>query len=184
MIFQSRSFPMTDERGVAAAGAGRGDAAGRDRHVHGGKVHGDQVAGDQIRTGDITNSVGVAIGEHINQAIYLYQHAPRRPVDAAQLVAAQAQLAGLLPAGSRMELSTNPLFVGRADDLRALAKALKGDQTVAITQVQTAAATGWGGVGKTQLAVEFAHRYGQYFAGGVFWLNFADPGGVSSEVAL
>jgi hypothetical protein len=26
-----------------------------------------------------------------------------------------------------------------------------------------------GGIGKTQLAAEVAHRYGQYFAGGVFW---------------
>jgi hypothetical protein len=70
------------------------------------------------------------------------------------------------------------------DDLMALAKALKGDQTVAITQMHTAATTGWGGVGKTQLAVEFVHRYGQYFAGGVFWLNFADAAGVPGEVAL
>jgi hypothetical protein len=33
------------------------------------------------------------------------------------------------------------------------------------------AATRLGGLGKTQLAGEFAHRYGQYFAGGVFWVN-------------
>ena len=83
-----------------------------------------------------------------------------------------------LPPGSRMPLSRNPLFVGRADDLRELARALAGGATTAI-----AAATGLGGIGKTQLASEFAHRYGQYFAGGVFWLSFADPGAVSSEVA-
>ncbi|NIO76338.1 MAG: tetratricopeptide repeat protein, partial [Armatimonadetes bacterium] len=42
---------------------------------------------------------------------------------------------------------------------------------------------GMGGIGKTQLAAEFVHRYGQYFAGGVFWLSFADPAAIPAEVA-
>ncbi|HEY0602293.1 MAG TPA: hypothetical protein VGD58_05235, partial [Herpetosiphonaceae bacterium] len=86
-----------------------------------------------------------------------------------------------LPSGSRMPLSRNPLFVGREDDLRALAGVLKAGGTAAIGQI--AAATGLGGIGKTQLACEFAHRYGQLFTGGVFWLSFADPAVVPSEVA-
>jgi tetratricopeptide (TPR) repeat protein len=86
-----------------------------------------------------------------------------------------------LPPGSRMPFSRNPLFVGRADDLRWLAATLKGGATAAIGQV--AAATGLGGIGKTNLATEFAHRYGQFFAGGVFWLSFAEPAGVAAEIA-
>jgi len=73
-----------------------------------------------------------------------------------------------------MRFSPNPLFVGREDVLKALAGVLKGGLTAAVT--------GLGGIGKTQLATEFVHRYGQYFGGGVFWLNFADPHAVSSEV--
>ena len=44
-----------------------------------------------------------------------------------------------------------------------------------------AAASGLGGIGKTQLASEFVHRYGQFFAGGVFWLSFADPAAVPTR---
>ena len=105
-----------------------------------------------------------------------------------RLVAAQALLASMpldevptpapLPRGSRMPLSPNALFVGRDAQLRTLAAALQRGSSCVI-----AAATGLGGVGKSQLAAEFAHRYGQYFAGGVFWLSFADPAGVLTEVA-
>ena len=88
-----------------------------------------------------------------------------------------------LPSISEMPLMHNPLFVGREQDLLNLALALKGGETVAIGQAGVAAATGLGGIGKTQLANEFVHRYGQFFSGGVFWLSFADPKAVPSEVA-
>lgn len=88
-----------------------------------------------------------------------------------------------LPANSVMPLMRNPLFVGREQDLLTLAHILKGGETVAIGQTETAAATGLGGIGKTQLANEFVHRYGQFFAGGIFWLSFADEKAVPSEVA-
>ena len=56
-----------------------------------------------------------------------------------------------LPPGSLMPLHRNPLFVGRAAELPALAAALASGDTVVIT--------GMGGMGKTQLAAEFAeHR--------------------------
>ncbi len=89
--------------------------------------------------------------------------------------------AGPLPPGSRMPLSRNSIFVGREADLLVLAAALSQRTAVAIGQI--AAATGFGGIGKTQLAVEFVHRYGQFFAGGVFWLSFADVATVPTEVA-
>lgn len=88
-----------------------------------------------------------------------------------------------IPPHSRMLLSRNPLFVGRRRDLKTVARTLKGGETVAIGQIETAAATGLGGIGKTQLASEFVHRYGQFFAGGVFWLSFADPKAVPAEIA-
>jgi hypothetical protein len=80
-----------------------------------------------------------------------------------------------------MPLARNALFVGREEDLKALASALKAGETAAVGQVATV--TGLGGIGKTQLASEFVHRYGQYFTGGVFWLSFADPAAVPAEIA-
>jgi tetratricopeptide (TPR) repeat protein len=85
------------------------------------------------------------------------------------------------PPFSRMPYASNPHFVGRDDALLALAQALKGGGRVALGP--RAAVTGLGGIGKTSVASEFVHRYGQYFAGGVFWLSFADPAAVPSEVA-
>jgi hypothetical protein len=70
-------------------------------------------------------------------------------------------------------------FVGREAELKDLAKVLK-EGTVSVV----AATTGIGGVGKTQLAAEFVHRYGQYFEGGVFWLDFSEPESIATEVAL
>ncbi len=88
-----------------------------------------------------------------------------------------------LPPGSRMLFIPNPLFVGRNSDLLALASAIKGGKTTAIGSMETVVAMGIGGIGKTQLACEFVHRYGQYFAGGVFWISFADPEAVADQVA-
>jgi len=48
--------------------------------------------------------------------------------------------------------------------------------------VITQAITGMGGLGKTQLAVEFAYRYGQYFRG-VHWLDLANPSQLEAEIA-
>ncbi len=60
---------------------------------------------------------------------------------------------GNLPFGSRMQFARNPLFIGRVEYLLELAKVIKeGD---------TAILAGIGGIGKTQLAIEFVHLYGQ-----------------------
>jgi len=80
------------------------------------------------------------------------------------------------------QLRRNQQFVGREADLLALAGLLKGGEAVAVSQAPSAVASGLGGIGKTQLAIEFAYRYGQYFAG-VFWLNFAQAGSVPTEIA-
>jgi tetratricopeptide (TPR) repeat protein len=140
----------------------------------------------------------IAIGTAIAQAapggtaiVHSYQYVPPQPVDDATLAAATQRLAelpldsvphpGTLPAPSRMLLSPNPIFVGRADDMKKVAATVTAGGGGTGTRV--AALAGLGGVGKTQLACEFVHRYGRWFAGGVFWLSFADPSAVAAEVA-
>lgn len=85
-----------------------------------------------------------------------------------------------LPSQSRLPFRPNPHFVGREAEARTLARAMQAGQTAAIGQ--TMAVSGLGGIGKTQLAVEFAHRYGGYFAGGVLWINATDPQGIAAEI--
>lgn len=157
------------------------------------------------QTGDVT--FGDVAGRDIHKpaiapggiyAPYGTVHQPfvPRPIDATpdELAAAQQRLAALptdtvppaqdtLPPGSWLsQLMRNQQFVGREADLLALARALKGGQSVAVNQAASAVASGLGGIGKTQLAIEFAYRYGNHFAG-VYWLNFAQAENIAAQIA-
>ncbi|MDJ0841386.1 MAG: FxSxx-COOH system tetratricopeptide repeat protein [Acidobacteriota bacterium] len=88
---------------------------------------------------------------------------------------------GLLHPHSYMPFAINANFVGRADDLLWLHRCLKKNSSIAVGQVVNA--SGLGGIGKTQLAVEYVHRFGPCFPNGVFWLNFSDPEVVPSEIS-
>lgn len=82
-----------------------------------------------------------------------------------------------LPPGSRLELPRNEVFTGREDELIQLAHILlhgSGQKTACIS-------TGYGGIGKTQLAIEFAYRFGRYFQG-VHWLS-ARSGRLEDDIA-
>ena len=87
---------------------------------------------------------------------------------------------GDLPPGSHLPYNRNPLFTGRAADLLALATRLlpaTGEPPAVVI------ASGSGGVGKTQLAVEFAYRYGRFFHG-VHWLSAENPAAIDAAVAV
>ncbi|MCB8965771.1 MAG: tetratricopeptide repeat protein [Ardenticatenaceae bacterium] len=92
---------------------------------------------------------------------------------------------GLLPSAALLPFRRNPNFVGREALLRQLAaRLLPWPDAPAATSPQVVVLHGMGGVGKTQTAIEFCYRYGRFFPGGVFWINFAESNNVAAEVVL
>lgn len=92
---------------------------------------------------------------------------------------------GLLPTDAIVPFRRNPHFIGREKVLLQLADWLLPWPDTGTTAVSpTVVINGIGGLGKTQTAVEFCYRYGRYFPGGVFWLNFAEADTVAEEVAV
>ncbi len=73
---------------------------------------------------------------------------------------------GALPAIWNIPYPRNPYFTGREELLSRLATSLRAGQTVGISQPQ--AVSGLGGVGKTQIALEYAYRYYQDYEA-VLW---------------
>jgi tetratricopeptide (TPR) repeat protein len=79
------------------------------------------------------------------------------------------------PPGSRLTRPRPRAFVGRVSDMQRLASALVESRTVAVV--------GEPGVGASAMVAEFAHRYGRYFAAGVFWLECSVPEAIPFQVA-
>jgi tetratricopeptide (TPR) repeat protein/transcriptional regulator with XRE-family HTH domain len=79
----------------------------------------------------------------------------------------EASLTALSPHWS-VPLPRNPYFTGREPILEALHTQLRGNQAVALTQ--SSALCGLGGVGKTQIALEYAYRHALDYSA-VFWIG-------------
>lgn len=79
-----------------------------------------------------------------------------------------------LPTRHRMPYrSLGRRFAGRIEPLWNLHDLLHHDHTAVVEGVGVV--SGAGGLGKTQLATEYVHRFGNYYPGGVFWTD-ADQG--------
>ena len=70
----------------------------------------------------------------------------------------------------------NPLFVGRNEVLESLHAQLAAYRRVVVT--------GTGGLGKTQLAVEYAHRYREEYPGGIYWLTMQPAESIAGQIAM
>ncbi len=79
----------------------------------------------------------------------------------------EASLTALAP-HFLVPLPRNPFFTGREEILEALHTQLGVDQAVALTQ--SSALHGLGGVGKTQIALEYAYRHALEYRA-VFWIG-------------
>ena len=77
------------------------------------------------------------------------------------LIGSELPAPDTLPSHAILPFQRNQDFVGREEDLLQIAHLLgKGGQNGRLPVV---AITGWGGVGKSQTAIEFCYRYGRYF---------------------
>jgi tetratricopeptide (TPR) repeat protein len=85
---------------------------------------------------------------------------------------------GDLPPASRLPFPRYAKFTGRQTELLALAKALFYEQP---EHRPIVVLTAMGGMGKSQLAVELAFRYGR-FLDGVHWINAAT--GIPTEIVV
>lgn len=106
---------------------------------------------------------------------------PALQVQPARAVPPSPTLPGDLPLGSHLPFWRNKFFTGRVEDLQKLAETLLVDHLPGAVVNQ--ALSGMGGIGKTQLAVEFAYEYGHRFKG-VHWLDLRDPQAFESQIAL
>jgi tetratricopeptide (TPR) repeat protein len=75
--------------------------------------------------------------------------------------------------------SLGDVFVGRVRDLWQINDMLQERKTAVVEGVGVVMGTG--GIGKTQLAIEYVHRFGASYPGGVFWID-ADQG-ISNMIA-
>jgi tetratricopeptide (TPR) repeat protein len=83
-------------------------------------------------------------------------------------VAAPQTFPGTLPRFWNVPFQRNPLFTGREELLQLLDSRLATGQVTALTQ----AISGLGGIGKTQVAIEYAYRYRHRYRA-VLWVNAA-----------
>jgi tetratricopeptide (TPR) repeat protein len=88
---------------------------------------------------------------------------------------------GGLPLGSYLPFIHNHNFTGRDSLIDCLADHFFN--TTSASSAFKQAVTGMGGLGKTELVVEFAHRYGDLFKG-VHWLDLRDVQALDGAIAL
>lgn len=150
-----------------------GDIVAGDK-VAGDKIAGDKIAGDKVLGDKVSLTLTAEALAQLRQAMYSPAQLPS-PDD-------PPPPASTLPPGSRLPFGRNDAFTGRQAALKVLANDLLFAPSAAPAAItQPVAISGSGGIGKTQLAVEFCYRYGQFFYG-VHWLQ-ADQD-FNTQVAL
>lgn len=105
----------------------------------------------------------------------------RRAIEDVPLLADSAPCVALLPVWN-IPYPRNPFFLGRDDELALVHRHLQMGQATALAQPQ--AISGLGGIGKTQLALEYAYRYHQDYQV-VLWAHAESSEAlVSSYIAI
>jgi hypothetical protein len=112
----------------------------------------DSADAEKYRVGIQGPVQGQVIGDHTRVHIYPPVHSSPSPPERIWNIPFQR----------------NPFFLGQKSLLIELHQRLTGGTTTALTQVQ--AISGLGGIGKTQIAIEYAYRYRDTYPF-VFWIR-------------
>ncbi len=160
---------------------------------------GEASFGDTFTIGEIRNAKAIAIGRgakavnielsnltaeaiellrRLVQATPLPEYSPPALPERGTL-----SDAGKLPPGSRLPFRRNAVFTGREEELLELAECLLHAPRCRATAItQPAVVAGSGGIGKTQIAVEYGYRFGRFYQG-VHWISVGDAALFDAEVA-
>ena len=103
---------------------------------------------------------------------------PAFPGERPRTVAEKPRFPGALPPIWNVPLHRNPNFTGRTALLERLHEALTSGEPAALTQ----AIAGLGGIGKTQLALEYAYRHASEYQT-VWWVRADEPATLASDYA-
>ena len=116
----------------------------------------------------------VTIGRAGSVHVHLPPPPPRTILDRLHRAAASGPLVANLP-------PRNPAFTGRGKLLDQLHASLHPGQAAAVVQVQAQALHGLGGVGKTQLALEYAYRHASDYDL-IWWVTAEQPAAIPTHL--
>ncbi|MGD1901522.1 MAG: NB-ARC domain-containing protein [Geitlerinemataceae cyanobacterium] len=151
---------MSDERKIETSGGDYREVNTNDR----GQYAERDVRNDRNQQGIIANDNATI---NIDKAELNF--APKLAERTGTMPPNNLQSRGILESGQ---------FVGREDALRELHELLNQSSQVAISSAKVAGVTGMGGVGKSELAVQYARQHlAETYRGGVVWLA-ADRAGL------
>ena len=105
---------------------------------------------------------------------------PGFPNEPSRTIKSEPRFPGSLPAIWNIPFLRNQNFTGREDELAELRSSLMAGEAAAL--VQSRAIHGLGGIGKTQLAVEYAYRHGKDYDI-VWWIRSEDTVTLASDYA-
>jgi TIR domain len=116
------------------------------------------------------SSIGASIRAHIGSD--LEADAIRATLLGESALPPPMNLAGVIQFPLALRVSLGEGFVGRANDLwriHFILSTMRGEP--ATSAALSGALEGGGGFGKTQLALEYLHRFGGHYLGGLFWVD-------------
>ncbi|MBV9708352.1 MAG: TIR domain-containing protein, partial [Chloroflexi bacterium] len=117
----------------------------------------------------------------VRQSGALPSREPSYPGNVLATIPEPTSFPGKWPEVWTVPYNPNPFFTGREMLLTCLHEQLVTTKPTALTQPQTKAISGLGGIGKTQTALEYAHRYGHEYRY-VLWVSAASTETLLSEM--